>query len=100
MKLSKIFEEKPKRWGFRGDPYFWDYLKELAENMDIITPDELKKWIKEEYLSVSGKELTDKYEDFAVIKQFAHGGMSSGCVCNEWWMKEGIPLLKNRLTTL
>ena len=29
--------------------------------MDIITPDELKKWIKEEYLSVSGKELTDKY---------------------------------------
>ena len=78
MKLSVIFKEKPQRWGFRGDPYFWDHLKELAENMDIITPDELKKWIKEEYLSVSGKELTDKYEDFAVVEQFAHGGMSSG----------------------
>ena len=31
MKLSKIFEEKPERWGFRGDPYFWDYLKEIAD---------------------------------------------------------------------
>ena len=32
MKLSKIFEEKPQSWGLRGDPYFWDYLKERSEN--------------------------------------------------------------------
>ena len=83
MKLSKIFEEKPERWGLRGDPYFWDYLKERAENMDIISPDELEKWIKEEYSSLSGKALTDEYMDFAVIEQFAHGGMSSGGVDNE-----------------
>ena len=100
MKLSVIFEEKPKSWGFRGDPYFWDYLKELAENMDVISPDELEKWIKEEYFSLSRKELTDKYLDFAVIKQFAHGGMSSGGVDNEWWTATGIPLLKKRLTAL
>ena len=100
MKLSKIFEDKPKRWGFRGDPYFWDYLKELAEDMDIISPDELERWIKEEYFSLSGKALTDEYGDFAVIKQFAHGGMSSGGVDNKWWMEEGIPLLKSRLTAL
>ena len=100
MKLSVIFEEKPKRWGFRGDPYFWDYLKNLAENMDMISADELEKWIKEEYLSLSGKPLTDKYMDFAVIKQFAHGGMSSGGVDNKWWVNEGIPLLKSRLASL
>jgi len=46
MKLSKIFEEKPKQWGFRGDPYFWNHLKGLAENMDMISPDELENWIK------------------------------------------------------
>ena len=100
MKLSLIFEEKPKRWGFRGDPYFWDYLKNFAENMDMISADELEKWIKEEYLSLSGKPLTDEYMDFAVIKQFAHGGMSSGGVDNEWWVNEGIPLLKSRLASL
>ena len=100
MKLSVIFEEKPRSWGFRGDPYFWDYLKEHAENMDIITPDELESWIKDEFFSVSGKALTDTYGDFAVILQFAHGGMSSGGVDNLWWIEEGIPLLKSRLNQL
>ena len=100
MKLSKIFEEKPKSWGFRGDPYFWDHLKERAESMDLISPDELEKWIKAEYLSVSGKALTDKYMDFAVVEQFAHGGMSSGGVDNQWWVDTGIPLLKSRLAAL
>ncbi len=100
MKLSVIFEDKPQRWGLRGDPYFWDYLKEHAENMEIISLDELENWIKEEYFSLSGKALTDKYMDFAVIKQFAYGGMSSGGVDNRWWIREGIPLLKSRLSTL
>ncbi len=63
-------------------------------------PDELEQWIKEEYLSLSGKVLTDKYMDFAVIKQFAHGGMSSGGVDNRWWMEKGIPLLMSRLAAL
>ena len=99
-KLSTIFEEKPKRWGFRGDPYFWDYLKKLAENMKMISPDELETWIKEEYRSLSGKPLSDEYMDFAVIEQFAHGGMSSGGVDNQWWIEEGIPLLKSRLKKL
>ena len=100
MKLSEIFEERPERWGFRGDPYFWDHLKERAENMEIISPEDLEEWIKEEYLSLSGKPLTDGYMDFAVIKEFAHGGMSSGGVDNQWWMNEGIPLLKSRLILL
>ena len=98
MRLSRIFEEKPESWGFRGDPYFWDYLKERAAQMEMISPDELEKWIKEEYFSVSGKALTDKYGDFAVVEQFAHGGMSSGGVDNLWWIDTGIPLLKSRLT--
>ena len=100
MKLSRIFEEKPISWGFRGDPYFWDYLKERAACMEKITPDELETWIKEEYRLLSGKALTDEYGDFAVIGQFAHGGMSSGGVDNLWWMETGIPLLKSRLTAL
>ena len=97
MKLSTIFEEKPKRWGFRGNPYFWNHLKEPAENMDMLSPDALEEWVKKEYLALSGKVLTDEYMDFAVIEQFAHGGMSSGGVDNQWWMEEGIPLLKKRL---
>lgn len=47
MKLSVIFEAKPRRQDLRGDPYFWDYLKKYAENMDIISLDELQQWINE-----------------------------------------------------
>ncbi|MBR2732534.1 MAG: hypothetical protein IKD72_11190 [Clostridia bacterium] len=36
---------------------------------------------------LSGKPLTDDYMDFAVIEQFAHGGMSSGGVDNQWWKR-------------
>ena len=100
MKLSVIFEEKPQQWGFRGDPYFWDHLKALAEQMEVTSSDELERWIKEEYRSLSGKPLTDEYGDFAVIGQFTHGGMSSGGVDNLWWTEEGIPLLKSRLSAL
>ena len=100
MKLSKIFEDKPKQWGFRGDPYFWNYLKERADGKTIADPDGLETWIKEEYLSLSGKPLTDDYMDFAVIEQFKHGGMSSGGVDNQWWTEKGIPLLKIRLDEL
>ncbi len=100
MKLEAIFEEKPERWGFRGDPYFWDYLKERAKNKDICSPEELEAWIKGEYALLSDKAMTDRYGDFAVIRQFAHGGMSSGGVDNIWWMEEGIPLLKHRLNRL
>ena len=99
MKLSKIFEVKPEKWGFRGDSYFWDYLKELAENMDTITPDELEKWIKKEYYSLSSKDLTES-GGLAIIERFAHGGMTSGIVSNKWWMSIGIPLLKSRLNML
>jgi len=100
MKLSAIFEEKPAKWGFRGDPYFGDYLKNLAENKETISPDELEAWIKNEYFSLSGKKMTGEDMDFVVIKQFAHGGMSSGGVSGEWWVETGIPLLKSRLTTV
>ncbi len=97
MRLSEIFEEKPESWGFRGDPYFWAYLKERAEGMALMSPEELEQWIRAEYLSVAGKALTDEYGDFAVVGQFAHGGMSSGGVDNLWWLETGIPLLKSRL---
>ena len=97
MNVSKLFEKEPEQWGLRGDPYFWAYLKELAEEKDFSSPDELEKWIKDEFRSLSGKEMS-VYTDVR-IEQFAHGGMSSGGVCGPWWIETGIPLLKSRWGT-
>ena len=95
MNWASIFDEKPERWGFRGDPYFWDYLQARAGEIATPSPEELEAWIKSEHLKVSGMELTDV--SIAVVEQFAHGGMSSGGLSGEWWTEEGIPLLKRRL---
>ncbi len=95
MKVSVIFNKKPERWGLRGDPYFWDYLKERTENIETITPYELEKLISDEFLSLSGKPLAPS--SMGYVKQFAHGGMSSGGIDGAWWTETGIPLLKIRL---
>lgn len=44
-KVSTIFKKRPEKWGFRGDPYFWEYLEKLFNNYD-----ELEKIIKEEHI--------------------------------------------------
>ncbi|MBE6018116.1 MAG: hypothetical protein E7233_11040 [Lachnospiraceae bacterium] len=96
MNLSEIFETEPKQWGFRGDPYFWRYLKEKARKMPItISEAELEDWIKKEHREVSGKEMTDC--SIVRVEQFAHGGMSSGGISGQWWTEDGIPLLVSRL---
>ncbi len=95
MKVSEIFDERPKRWGLRGCPYFWDYLKDLADGAGIVSPNDLETWIKKEYFSLSGEEMTA--DSVVFIEQFAHGGMSSGHISGEWWLEEAIPLLKSRL---
>ncbi len=95
MKLSVIFEEKPKRWGFRGDPYFWKYLQERAEDMELCSPEELEAWIRREHAALSGEEMTEN--SIVRVEQFAHGGMSSGGISGQWWTEDGLPLLKSRL---
>lgn len=95
-KVSTIFKEKPKQWGFRGDPYFWDYLKEIFDNYELpIEYNELEKIIKEEHLKLTGIELTKK--SIGKCEKFEHGGMTSGGISGEFWITIALPLLKERL---
>ena len=97
MKLSTIFEKEPNSgWGSRGNPGFWDYLKERAIEKEMpISEDELEAWIKNEHLKLTGKELTAESDVY--VEAFDEGGMSAGRVTGEWWIVLGIPLLKDRL---
>lgn len=33
--VSEIFKERPDRWGFRGDPYFWNELEKYYSNIEL-----------------------------------------------------------------
>ena len=58
-KVSIIFKDKPKQWGFRGDSYFWEYLEEkFSEYGFPLGYDEFEKIVKEEHLKLTGVELT------------------------------------------
>ncbi len=90
--LSLIFENKPKQWGLRGDPYLWDEMQEVfaGELLDISERD-LANEICEYYEKVVGEPLI--YGSQVYVERLAHGGMSSGHVSGEFWICRGIPLL-------
>lgn len=94
MEKDIIFETPHVGWGSRGNPYFWEYLKNHFP--DGMTMEKLENWIKEQHIIVTGQELT--MDSSVYVEEFSHGGMSSGVIYGEWWYTVGIPLLKRRLS--
>lgn len=97
--LSVLFVERPKKYGYRGDYYFWEYLEqyfhrhpELTERKDI------EETIKQQFKKMSGTELTT--DAITCVQEFAHGGMSSGFLSGDFWLNKAIPLLQNRFDEL
>ena len=93
--ISEIFTEKPRQWGLRGDPYFWESLEKYFSKISFpYSENELVEEIHTLYLECTGEKL-DK-ESRAFVEQFAHGGMSSGHLSGEFWIEKGIPMLVER----
>ncbi len=96
MNVSVIFEPEPKTWGYRGDPYFWRYLKKRLSSEELpLAPDHLEEFIRKQHLRLTGKKLSTNSRAFC--EAFAEGGMTSGVLSGKWWTETGIPLLRSRL---
>ena len=97
--IESIFSYRPFQYGLRGDPPLWDDLEEYFKSIPTPTTEEL---LIEQIYSVV-KYLTNNdlslNRDFFVEK-YNHGGMSTGTVCAEFWIKRGIPLIIGRYRTL
>ena len=79
MKVLEIFEEEPRHWGLRGDPFLWRELKEIFKEIDMPdTPQELQVLIEKEYEKSTGHPISYQ-KDFG-IERFRSHGMSSGFV--------------------
>lgn len=94
--LSYIFTDRPKHWGLRGDKYFWADLESRFAFVEVgsINEDEFVQAIHNLYLAKTGQEMNADRNVY--VKEYAHGGMSSGQVCGNWWVNEGIPMLVER----
>lgn len=96
--MSRIFEEKPNRWGLRGDPYLWDELSASLGNRDMPgTPEELRELLENEYKSLTGRSIC--YKKNFLVERYMHGGMSSGYISPGFWSSIAIPLLVSRHMT-
>ena len=96
--VSEIFDDKPERWGLRGDPDFWEYLKNHFT--DIRLPYSEKAF--DIYVREAFKTLTGSYPEEGkhyFVKSFAaiHKGMSTGFLSGDFWLKQAIPLLIERM---
>ena len=95
MTVSKLFEDEPRQWGLRGDPFLWRDLKSHFESAPVPKDqDELKSILEEAFESKTGYPLA--HSEHFYIEKYSHGGMSSGKISPEFWRDVGIPMLIKR----
>lgn len=93
--FAKIFEEQPREWGLRGDPYLWfDIESTLKGAAPPKTLQEFKLLIETKFKELTGFSVTRK--EFIFLEKYSLGDMADGCVCPEFWRMKAIPLLSMR----
>ena len=93
--ISKCFENKPIRWGLRGDPYLWDEMKKKTELITLpVTVNELNKLLHGLFKELTGENPQKGKNIF--VKRFDNGGMSGGVVNSDFWIDNGFPLILKR----
>lgn len=96
--VSEIFAEEPEKWGLRGDPFLWRYLKEYYKTVALPYPAEkLERDIFAAFERFSGER--PERGKFCQAPEFAkkHVGMSTGMLSGDFWLETAIPLLSERL---
>jgi molybdenum cofactor cytidylyltransferase len=93
--LSQLFQDKPERWGMRGDPHLWREMQAaLGHRAYPDTEEQLRLLLEQAYQQLTGMPLANRDPFF--IERFSHGGMSSGYVFPPFWAEQAIPLLLAR----
>ena len=97
--LSVLFLERPQKYGYRGDYYFWAYLEQyFREHPELSKKDDISQTIMQQFKQVSNVELTA--DAMPCVQELAHGGMSSGFLSGDFWLNVAIPLLRDRFDQL
>ncbi|MBP3730207.1 MAG: hypothetical protein J6I40_01900 [Mailhella sp.] len=90
--LSELFSIQPPNWGLRGDPFLWEDMKKSFAAVPFpYNSRDLVNDIKRIFLEKTGEELSNSARPF--VKEYDHGGSSSGKVSGRFWLNTAIPLL-------
>lgn len=93
--VSSLLERKPEKWGLRGDPFFWDELKQRTQTIRLPeTKADLEKLLLKLFKELIGQEPA--YGESIHVDRYRANGMSSGIVCADYWLEKGFPLIIKR----
>ena len=100
LAVSAIFEDRPRQWGLRGDPYLWE---DMQRHFDAhLLPYPKERFIHDFhhfFLAACGKNLG--CETMTHVPRYAvASGMSRGMVSHVFWKEKALALLLKRLDTL
>lgn len=71
--ISEIFEDRPIQWGLRGDPFFWNDLKEYFNDVEFpYSEADLVSNIMRLHVEITGQELTVDNEVYT--ERYNNGG--------------------------
>lgn len=90
--LDSLFSEEPNDWGLRGDPYLWQELRNYFKHeSEPETEAAFEAALRKGFEVLTGASPAPGKEIF--VEKFSHGGMSSGFVCCDFWLRKGFPFL-------
>lgn len=99
VNLACLFDSEPFQWGLRGDPFLWREMKERIKfSLSINTAVDFEDHLHRLFLELTNVKLENNGSVF--IERYNIGGMSSGYVSTEFWLKTGFPLLVARFKEL
>jgi molybdenum cofactor cytidylyltransferase len=97
--LQHIFQPPPPHWGLRGDPYLWQELEQALAGQPLPeSPIAVDALLAHLYVTLVGENPSVGRRTY--VPRYAHGGMSSGYVDADFWLTQGLPLLRQRLLGL
>jgi len=102
--VSSAFSKRPKSWGYRGDPYFWDALgwefsSRLAQSNQGASADvDYEPLLVETFRQLAADG--DQRGDGIALAWLPLGGMSGGLISSKKWRDELLPALAERACSI
>lgn len=93
--MFDLFPVEVKQWGLRGDSYLWSEMRRSFFSTPLpASENEVKEVVSKRFNELTGFSMAG--EDDFYLEKYAHGGMSSGDVCREFWNSSGIDTILNK----
>lgn len=97
--VADLFDPAPSQWDFRGDLFLWLEMRHALSHTALpATAEALAGIVQGAHAAITGAPLTAEQDTW--VPHLARGGMSSGMVSGEFWCRQVIPALQQRLAWL